>query len=339
MAMPRCPSLIHRPQAGLSAAVALALGAGATVVPGLAQAQPAWPAKPIRLIVPFAPGGNVDLTARLVAAPMQESLGQPVVVENRTGAGGMIGAEVVAKAAPDGYTLLTGSNSTFSVAPALYPNAPYNPVRDFTPIVNLQVTPFVLYVRTGLPVQSVADLVRLAREKPGALTMGSGGTGSSNHLVGELFSLLTGAKLLHVPYKGAALATTDVIGNQIDLLFDQGSTASGTVRSGKVRGLAVSARARMGALPDVPTFAEAGVKDMEIANGTGLLGPAGLPAPIVERVHAAALRALATPVVKERFAQMGVEAVGSTPDAFAAFIREDFARWTKVVKSAGIKAE
>jgi len=319
--------------------VATAIASAASIDQAMAQPAPAWPSKPIRLIVPFAPGGNVDLTARLVAPSMQETLGQPVVVENRTGAGGMIGSELVAKAPPDGYLLLTGSNSTFSVAPALYPNAPYNPVRDFTPIVNLQTSPFVLVVRSGLAVQTVADLLRLAREKPGTLTMGSGGTGSSNQLVGELFQMLNGVKFLHVPYKGAALAATDVMGNQIDLLFDQGSTASGNVRGGKMRGLVVSSRNRMATLPDVPGFTEAGLKDFEIANATGLLGPAGLPPAIVQRVHAAALKAVSTPQVKERFAQMGVDAIGSTPEAFGAFIREDFARWTKVVQASGIKPD
>lgn len=323
------------------ARVLAATAAGAVISIDVVSAQPspAWPSKPIRLIVPFAPGGNVDLTARLVAPAMQETLGQPVVVENRTGAGGMIGSELVAKAPPDGYLLLTGSNSTFSVAPALYPNAPYNPVRDFTPIVNLQTTPFVLVVRSGLGVQTVADLLRLAREKPGALTMGSGGTGSSNQLVGELFQMLNGVKFLHVPYKGAALAATDVMGNQIDLLFDQGSTASGNVRGGKMRALAVSSRSRMSTLPDVPGFTEAGLKDFEIANATGLLGPAALPTAIVQRLHAAAVKALGTPQVKERFAQMGVDAQGSTPEAFGTFIREDFARWTKVVQASGIKPD
>lgn len=301
--------------------------------------SPAWPSKPIRLIVPFSPGGNVDLTARLIAPAMQEALGQPIVVENRLGAGGMIGSELVAKSSPDGYTLLTGSNSTFSVAPALYPKAPYNPVRDFTPISMVQTTPFVLVVRTGLEVKSVADLLKLARERPGKLTMGSGGTGSSNQLVGELFQLLTGVKFLHVPYKGAAVAGTEVMGNQIDMLFDQGSTGSANARSGKVRALGVSARSRMAALPDVPTFAEAGVKDFEIANATGLLGPAGLPPAIVKQLHASVVKALATPQVRERFGQMGVDGVGSTSEAFGAFIRDDFARWTSVVKETGIKVE
>ncbi len=321
------------------AIVATAIGSTAPIDQASAQPAPPWPSKPIRLIVPFAAGGNVDLTARLVAPAMAEALGQPIVVENRTGAGGMVGAEVVAKATPDGYVLLTGSNSTFSVVPALYPNAPYNPVRDFTPIINLQTSPFVLVVRSGLPAQNVADLLRLAREKPGTLTMGSGGTGSSNQLVGELFQILNGVKFLHIPYKGAALAATDVMGGQIDMLFDQGSTASGNVRSGKMRGLVVSGRTRMASLPDVPGFAEAGLKDFDIANATGLLGPAGLPGPIVQRLHAAAVKALGTAQVKERFAQMGVDAQGGTPEAFGTFIREDFARWTKVVQASGIKPD
>lgn len=323
---------VTRPGIGLIAFCAALAAAGA------AGAQP-YPSKSIRLVVPFAAGGNVDLTARLVATPMQEFLGQPLVVENRLGAGGMIASEFVARSAPDGYTLQMGSNSTFSVAPALFANAPYHPIRDFTPISNIQVTPFVLIVRTGLAAHSVADLVRLAKEKPGALTMGSGGTGSSNQLVGELFQMLAGVKFLHVPYKGSALATTDVMGNQIDLLFDQGSTATGNARGGRVRALAVAARSRMAALPEVPTFAEAGVKDFDIQNATGLLGPANLPAPIVQRLHAAVLKALATPAVRERFAQMGVEPVGSTPEHFAAFIKEDYARWTRVVQATGIKPD
>ncbi len=328
-----------RQEVGLApVAAGVLLGTLAALGSGTAPAQ-SWPAKPIRVIVPFAAGGNVDLTARLLAPAMQEALGQPVLVENRVGAGGMIASELVAKSPPDGYTLQMGSNSTFSVAPALFPSAPYHPVRDFTPISNVQVTPFVLIVRTGLPVQTLTDFIRLAREKPGALTMGSGGTGSSNQLVGELFQMHAGVRLLHVPYKGSALATSDVMGNQIDLLFDQGSTASGNARAGKVRALAVSARHRMSALPDVPTFAEAGVKDMDIANATGLLGPAGLPVAIVQRLHATVIKAIATPQVRERFAQMGVEALGSTPEEFAAFIKEDFARWQRVVQAAGIRPD
>ena len=331
---------MKKPLPALAPVLAATLVASmASIDSASAQPAPAWPSKPIRLIVPFAAGGNVDLTARLVAPSMADTLGQPIVVENRTGAGGMVGAEVVAKATPDGYVLLTGSNSTFSVVPALYPNAPYNPVRDFTPIINLQTSPFVLVVRSGLPAQNVADLLRLAREKPGTLTMGSGGTGSSNQLVGELFQILNGVKFLHIPYKGAALAATDVMGGQIDMLFDQGSTASGNVRSGKMRGLVVSGRTRMASLPDVPGFAEAGLKDFDIANATGLLGPAGLPGPIVQRLHAAAVKALGTAQVKERFAQMGVDAQGGTPEAFGTFIREDFARWTKVVQASGIKPD
>jgi len=323
----------------VSVSLAAILLAAALLAPAAPVVAQSWPAKPIRLVVPFAAGGNVDLTARLTAPPMQDALGQPIVVENRLGAGGMIASELVAKAPPDGYTLLMGSNSTFSVAPALYPNAPYHPIRDFTPISNIQVTPFVLIVRTGLPAQSVADLVKLAREKPGTLTMGSGGTGSSNQLVGELFQMLAGVKFVHVPYKGSAPATAEVMGNQIDMLFDQGSTAGNNARNGKVRALAVSARTRMAMIPEVPTFGEAGIKDFEIANATGLLGPAALPAPIVQRLHAAVVKALATPQVKERFAQMGVDAVGSTSEEFAAFIKEDFARWTKVVQATGIKPD
>jgi tripartite-type tricarboxylate transporter receptor subunit TctC len=318
------------------AALAAAL-AGASLTAG-AQPQP-FPVKPIRIIVPFAAGGGNDVTARLVAPGMQEALGQPVLVENRPGASGMIGTEFVVKSAPDGYTLMMGSNSTLSIVPALFPNVPYHPVKDLTAITNIQTSPFMLLVRSNFPAQTVAELLKAAREKPGVLTMGSGGTGSSSHLVGELFQMQAGVKLLHVPYKGSGPATADLIGGQIDMRFDQGSTAVSTLKSGKVRGLAVSARSRLAAAPDVPTFAEAGIKDFDIPNLTGLVGPAGMSDAIVSRIHAAVLKALAQPVVRERFAGMGVDIVGSTPAEFAALIKEDFARWTRVVQATGVKPD
>jgi tripartite-type tricarboxylate transporter receptor subunit TctC len=304
----------------------------------IALAQP-YPSKPVRIIVPFGPGGNVDITARTVAPAMSEALGQPVVVENRPGAGSLVGAQAVHAAGPDGYTLMMGSNSSLSVAPNLYANWPYDPQKGIAPISNLQIVPFVLVVRNGLPAKSVAELLAAAKESPGRLSMASGGNGSSNHLVGELFQMLTGAKLSHVPYKGAGPAMVDLIGGQVDLLFDQASSTVPNVRSSKIRALAVTARARQAALPDTPTFAEAGVRDFEMDNFTGLVAPAGVPADAVAKLHAAALKALATPAVRERFASLGVQAVGSSPEQFAATIREDLARWAKVIKSAGIKIE
>ncbi|TMI03367.1 MAG: tripartite tricarboxylate transporter substrate binding protein [Betaproteobacteria bacterium] len=303
-----------------------------------AWAQP-YPSRPIRVIVPFVPGGNVDITARTVAPALGDALGQPVVVENRPGAAGMVGAQAMMSSPADGYTLMMGSNSSLAVAPNLYPSWPYDPVKGIAPISNLAITPFVLVVKLGLPAQSLAEFVRLAKEKPGQLSMASGGNGSSNHLVGELFQMMTGLKLSHVPYKGTGAALVDLAGGQVDLLFDQASSTVPNVRGGKIRALAVASSSRQSALPDTPTFAEAGLRDFEIDNFTGLVGPAGMPADAVARVHAAAVKALATPQVRERFASLGVQPVGDTPEQFGALIREDLARWSRVIKSAGVKVE
>ena len=303
-----------------------------------AWAQP-YPSRPIRVIVPFVPGGNVDITARTVAPALGDALGQPVVVENRPGAAGMVGAQAMMSSPADGYTLMMGSNSSLAVAPNLYASWPYDPIKGIAPISNLAITPFVLVVRLGLPAQSLAEFVKLAKEKPGRLSMASGGNGSSNHLVGELFQMMTGLKLSHVPYKGTGAALVDLAGGQVDLLFDQASSTVPNVRGGKIRALAVASSSRQSALPDTPTFAEAGLRDFEIDNFTGLVGPAGMPADAVAKVHAAAVKALATPQVKERFASLGVQPVGDTPEQFGAVIREDLARWSRVIKSAGVKVE
>jgi tripartite-type tricarboxylate transporter receptor subunit TctC len=261
------------------------------------------------------------------------------VIENRTGAAGMVGAQALVAAPADGYTLMMGSNSSLAVAPSLYPSWPYDPVKGIAPITNLAVTPFVLVVKLALPAKTLDDFVRLAKEKPGQLAMASGGNGSSNHLVGELFQMMTGAKLSHVPYKGTGAALVDLSGGQVDLLFDQASSTVPNVRGGKIRAIAVAAKSRLPALPETPTFAEAGLRDFEIDNFTGLVGPAGMPADAVAKVHAAAVKALATPTVKERFASLGVQPVGNTPEEWGAEIRTDLARWAKVIKAAGIKVE
>jgi tripartite-type tricarboxylate transporter receptor subunit TctC len=316
----------------LFAAIAAALVAGA------ACAQ-AYPSKPIRILVPFVPGGNVDITARTVAPALGEALGQPVIVENRPGAAGMVGAQALVASPADGYTLMMGSNSSLAVAPSLYANWPYDPLKGIAPITNLAITPFVLVVKPALPAKTLAEFLKLAKEKPGELSMASGGNGSSNQLVGELFQMMTGAKFSHVPYKGTGAALVDLAGGQVDLLFDQASSTVGNVRGGKIRAIAVASAARQAALPDTPTFAEAGLRDFEIDNFTGLVGPAAMPADAVARVHAAAVKALATPLVRERFASLGVQPVGDTPAQFAAAIRDDLARWSKVIKAAGIKVE
>ena len=298
-----------------------------------------YPVKPVRLIVPFAAGGNVDITARQIAPGLSELLGQNFIVDNRVGAGGVIGAEAVAKAAPDGYTLMMGSNSTVSVAPSLYPKLAYHPVRDFAPVSLVATTPFVLVVHPSVPVKSVKELIALAKTKPGRLAMASGGTGSSNHLVGELFQSLTGAKFTHVPYKGAGPAGVDLMAGQVDLLFDQLSSSVGPLKSGRIRALAVTSAARTAVFPDIPTMKEAGVADFEVTNITGVLAPAGTSAEIIGRLNAAILKVLGSASVKERFAGLALEPAPSTPEQFSVYIKEDFARWTKVVKDASIKVD
>jgi tripartite-type tricarboxylate transporter receptor subunit TctC len=314
------------------------LALAALAVAGAAWAQ-SYPNKPIRVLVPFVPGGNVDITARTVAPALGEVLGQPVIVENRPGAAGMVGAQALVASPADGYTLMMGSNSSLAVAPSLYATWPYDPLKGIAPITNLAITPFVLVVKNALPARTLDEFLKIAKDKPGQLSMASGGNGSSNQLVGELFQMMTGAKFSHVPYKGTGAALVDLAGGQVDLLFDQASSTVGNVRGGKIRAIAVASGARQAALPETPTFAEAGMRDFEIDNFTGLVGPAGMPADAVAKVHAAAVKALGTPLVRERFASLGVQPVGSTPDQFAATIREDLARWSKVIKAAGIKAE
>jgi tripartite-type tricarboxylate transporter receptor subunit TctC len=311
----------------------------AAVLPLSALSQ-AWPnAKPVRLIVPFAPGGNVDITARTIAPGLGEAIGQTVVVENRSGAGGVLGADLVAKSPADGYTLLMGSNSTVSVAPALYPRNPYHPVRDFAPVALIAATPFVLVAHPSVPARNLSELISYAKANPGSLTMASGGNGSSNHLVGELFQSVTGTKLLHVPYKGAGAVAADLMGGQVQLLFDQLAASTPNIKSGRIKAIAVTSATRASVVPDVPTMVESGIKDMDVINITGVLAPAGTPPEIVARLNAALQKVLLRPEVKERFATLGVTALGGSPEEFSTFIRDDFAKWTKVIKDANIKAE
>ena len=318
----------------------LARLAGAFVLSAatLAFAQ-GYPAKPIRIIVPFAPGGNVDITARLVAPGLSEALGQPVVVENKPGAGGTIGADQVAKSPADGYTLLMGSNSTFSVAPSLYPRNPYNPLADFAPVIMIASAPFVLVVNPNLAAKSARELVAQAKASPGKLTMSSAGTGSSNHLVGELFQEISGARFTHVPYKGSGQALTDLMGGQVDLHFDQITSAASHIQGGKLRALMVTAPQRVPMLPDVPTAAEAGYAAFEANNVTGLIAPVGTPREVIEKLNAATQKIISQAAVRDKFAVIGAETTGGTPEQFAAYIRDDLSRWTRIVKDANVKVD
>ncbi|HUQ29541.1 MAG TPA: tripartite tricarboxylate transporter substrate binding protein [Usitatibacter sp.] len=309
-----------------------------TCAAAAASAQ-TYPAKPVRIIVPFAAGGNVDITARLVAPALAEGLGQPVVVENKPGAGGTIGADFVAKSPADGYTLLMGSNSTFSVAPSLYPNNPYHPVRDFAPVIMIASAPFVLVVHPGVAAKDARELVALGKAAPGKLTMSSAGTGSSNHLVGELFQEISGARFTHVPYKGSGQALTDLMGGQVNLHFDQITSASSHIQSGKLRALLVTSPKRVAMLPDVPTAAEAGYPAFEATNVTGLLAPAGTPRDVIDKLNAATQKAISQPALREKFAGIGAETTGGTPEQFSSYIRDDFSKWTRIVKDANVKVE
>jgi tripartite-type tricarboxylate transporter receptor subunit TctC len=304
-----------------------------------AAAQAQYPNKPVKIIVPFAPGGNVDITARLVAPGLSEALGQPVVVENKPGAGGTIGADLVAKSPADGYTLLMGSNSTFSVAPSLYPKNPYNPLRDYAPVIMIASAPFVLVTHPGLAAKDAHELVALAKASPGKLTMSSAGTGSSNHLVGELFQEISGARFTHIPYKGSGQALTDLMGGQVNLHFDQITSAASHIQGGKLRPLLVTARTRVPMLPDVPTAGEAGYPAFEATNVTGLIAPAGTPREVIDRLNAATQKVIAQAAVREKFAGIGASATGGTPEEFAAYIREDLSKWTRIVKDANVKVD
>jgi tripartite-type tricarboxylate transporter receptor subunit TctC len=301
-------------------------------------AQP-FPNKPVRVIVPFAPGGNVDVTARVVGTAMSRVLGQPLVIENRVGAGGKVGAEAAMKSPADGYTLMMGSNSSLSVAPNIYKDWPYDPQQGIQPVSNLATVPFVLVIRPGLGVRTLAELIALARQKPGGLTMASAGNGTSNHLVGEFFQALTSTQLLHVPYKGAGPALQVVMAGRVDLLFDQVSSSSAFIEQGKLTPLAVSSPQRWPSLSQVPTFAEAGLAGFVIQNFTGLVAPAGTPSEVVATLNKAAVEALQDESVRKSFASMGVAAVGSSPASFMQLIRDDLQRWSQLIRDKGIKVD
>lgn len=304
---------------------------------GSAQAQVAG--KPIRIIVPFPPGGNVDINARLIAPGVSEMLGQPVAVENRAGASGQIGAEAVAKSAPDGHTLMVVSSTVMTNVPAVDPNVRYDILRDFVPIGRIAEVPFVIVVHPSVPAKTTRQFIALAKSRPGELRMAVGGTGTSSHLVAELLALSTGTRMLIVPYKGAAPALTDLLGGHVDTRIDQISSSMPHIKSGKMRAIAVTTAERVSLLPDLPTLSESGVPGFEASVVTAMLGPAGIPSNVVSRLNGALVKVLADPAVVERFTALGAEVRPSTSDELAAFIKEDLARWRKVVREAGIKLE
>ena len=314
---------------------------GMAVVVGVQAQAPAgsYPNRPVRLVVPYAPGGNIDITGRIIGPAMSDALGVSFVVDNRAGAGGAIGSELVARASPDGYTLLVASTGSTSGLAALYPNLPYDPVRDFAPIGLVSNVPIVVVVTPALPARNVKEFIAIARDKPGRITYGSGGTGTTNHLAAALFEISAGVKLTHVPYKGMGPATVDLMGGQIDVGFDQLSAAIAFIKSGKTRALALASPTRSKTLPDLPTLAESGVTGADASTFTGILAPAKTPGDIVAKLSAALVKSLKSDAVRERFDTLGAEVWSSTPEQLGQFIKDDLAKWSRVVKTAGIKVE
>jgi tripartite-type tricarboxylate transporter receptor subunit TctC len=298
-----------------------------------------YPTKPVRLVVPFPPGGTTDILAREVGQRLSASLGQTVVIDNRPGAGGNIGAELVAKSAPDGYTLLMCTVSTHAINPNLYAKLPYDHVADFAPVILVASVPNVLEVTPSLPVNSVADLIKLAKEKPGQINFASSGSGTSIHLSGELFKTMAGVDMTHVPYKGSAPALTDLIGGQVQVMFDNLPSSLPQIKAGKLRAIAVTSAQRAPALPNVPTIAESGLPGFEATSWFGVVAPAGTPPAIVARLNADLNQWLQTPEAREKLLAQGAAAAGGSPEQFAAYIRAETEKWAKVVKASGAKVD
>ena len=298
-----------------------------------------WPTRPVTWVVPFPAGGATDIFARIVAERLAATLGQPFVVDNRPGAGGSIGSDAVAKAPGDGYTLLMATSSTHSIAPSLNSKLPYNVERDFAPVSLVAITPTLLVIHNGTPAQTVAELIALAKAKPGDLTFSSSGTGTAPHLSGELFKLLAGVDIRHIPYKGTQLSVPDLINGQVTMLFDAFSTGIPHVRSGKLRALAVGSAKRSALLPDVPTIAEAGLPGYSSDIYFGVFAPAATPREIVTRLSQELGRIVQTHEVRERLSSQGAEPVGSTPQQFAQVIRGETEKWARVIRDGGIKLE
>ena len=298
---------------------------------------PDYPNRPIRLIVTVPPGGAADFIARLVGGKISEALGQPVLVENRGGAGGTIAADAVAKAAPDGYTLLQNSITTHGVGPHLYTKLPYDPVKDFAPVSGLALLPLIMAVNTDLPAKSVSELVTYS--KSNSLNFASSGNGGAPHMAAELFKSVTGAPLTHVPYKGSGPAVADLVGGRVQIMFDAAPSLIAHIRSGRLRVLGAASAERNRLLPEVPTFGELGYPKVAVSLWYGLLAPAGTPKPVVEKLNREAARALTSPDVRDKLQAQGAEPMPGTPEAFASFMQEEMAKWAPVVKQAGVKLD
>ena len=311
---------------------------GALALP--ASAQQSWPGKPIRLVVGFAPGGGTDIVARALAPKMSEVLGQTVVVENRSGASGTIAADLVAKSPPDGYTLLAGHSNSNAIAPFVLAKVPYDAATDFSPITYIGYVPNVLVVRPSLPARSVKELIELARKKPGGYTFASSGIGSTQHVAGELFERIAGIHLVHIPYRGSSQAIQDLLAGNVDMNFDTMPPVLPHIKAGTLRALAISTPERLPQLPDVPTFAEVGIKGFDVTNWYAVMGPKALPREIVARINDAVLKAMDDPGVRKTLEAQGVQfGTFRTPEQFNKFVADELAKYGKMIKELGIKGE
>ena len=298
-----------------------------------------YPVKAIRFVVPFPPGGPLDISARAIGLKLTEAWKQPVIIDNRPGAGGNIGADNVAKSAPDGYTLLMGAVSTHAINPNLYSKMPYDALRDFAPITLVTTVPNVLVVHPSVPAKNVRELIALARARPGQLNFASGSTGSTGHLAGELFKVMAGVEMVHVPYKGAAPAVTDLVAGQVSLMFDNLASALPQIKAGRTRALAVTTLARSAMVSDLPTIDESGLKGFDLSTWFGVFAPAGVPPPLLGALHREITRALDTADLRSRLAAIGAQPTPNTPEAFAAFIKAEHAKYAQVIKASGAKVD
>jgi tripartite-type tricarboxylate transporter receptor subunit TctC len=319
-------------------AVARTLVMFACIVVQSASGQP-YPSKPVRIVAPFAPGSTIDIIGRIIAPKLTEALGQPVLVDNRPGAGGMVGMDAVAKAPPDGHTLVIGALGPLAMNPALYPKTPFDPVRDFAAVSLLATGPVAIAVHPSVPARNVKELVELAKRQPGKLNFGSPGVGTSPHLTGELVKLLTGTDIVHVPYKGNAEALTDLVSGRVSIVFTGVPPVVPLVKAGRVRLLATTGRQRTAQLPEVPTIVEAGLPGAQVLIWYGVVAPIATPKELVARLNREIVKLMQAPDIREKFSQQGIEPETSTPEQFARLIREEYARWTKVIRTTGIKLE
>lgn len=318
--------------------IGIVLAACLAAVVQLASAQ-AWPSKPIHWIVPFAPGGTTDILARTIGEKLATALGQPVIVDNRPGAGGAVGAEIAARAAPDGYTLVGGTISTHAINASLYGKLPYDPVKDFAPITLIARVPNMLVINPKIPARDVRELIALLKADPGRYTFASSGNGTSQHLSGELFKTMTGVEMQHIPYKGSPPALQDVIAGQVSMTFDNITTAWPQAKAGPLRALAVTTAKRSSVAPDVPTLAEAGLPGYEVGSWQGVFAPAGTPPAIVRRLNTEMVGILRMPEVRDKLIGLGAEPVGNSPEEFAVLVRSEVAKWADVVKKSGAKVD